>query len=89
MEVDAEMQTPGLLVVSTLWDEGWRATVSGRPAPVLRTNHALQGVPLDAGFARVVLEYEPPGYRRGVRLMLVGALGLATLAAFRRRGVAA
>ena len=86
LDVDVEMETPGLLMVSTLWDEGWHAWTNGQPRPVLRANHALQGVPMDAGRARVVLAYDPPVFWRGVRLMLLGAAAwcAAALAAVRR-----
>jgi uncharacterized membrane protein YfhO len=49
----------GLLVVSQTYDPGWQATVDGRPAPIYRVDHLLQGIPLEAGSRRVELTYRP------------------------------
>lgn len=97
VDVDVDMETPGLLVRSTLWDEGWRATVDGHTRPVLRVNHAIQGVQVQRGRAHVAFTYEPASFGRGVGLMIAGfaSLGLFALwraglfALWRARAVAA
>ena len=57
--VQAQMDTPGLLVLTDFWEKGWRAYVGGRAAPILRTDYALRGVRLPAGPAVVEFRYEP------------------------------
>jgi uncharacterized membrane protein YfhO len=71
ISIRAEMETPGLLVLSDLLYDGWRVTVNGRPAEIMRTNFALRGVELGPGQSVVVFEYAPAGFRRGVIGMLV------------------
>jgi hypothetical protein len=55
--IAAQMETPGLLVLADLWDPGWRAWLDGKPAPILRTDHALRGVVLPAGSSTVEFRY--------------------------------
>lgn len=76
LTIRADMQTPGLLVLSDQWDQGWQAYRNGQPVPILRTNHAIRGVELPAGQSEVVFQYEPPSVYLGLRLMMVamGAL---------------
>jgi hypothetical protein len=52
---------------------GWRATVDGDPAPVLRGQYALLSVVLPPGAREVELFFESPAYERG-RLISLGAL---------------
>jgi hypothetical protein len=67
-------EAPGLLVVADTWMPGWSATVDGRPAPVLRGNHAQRVIPLPRpGQHEIVLTYEPPG------LILGASLGAGSL----------
>jgi hypothetical protein len=80
---EASMETPGLVVLADLWNTGWRATVNGKRAPILRTNHALRGVAVPAGPSRIEFRYEP----LSVRLSLVLAAGSGIiLAAWAARG---
>ena len=59
-------RAPGLLVVADTWMPGWMATVDGRPAPVLRGNHAQRVIPLpEPGVHTIVMEYRPPGFAIG------------------------
>jgi hypothetical protein len=76
--VAADMETPGLLVLADLWDEGWSAEVNGSSARILRANHALRGVVLPAGASTVVFRYEPRSLLLGTRL-LAAALGVCVL----------
>jgi hypothetical protein len=55
----------GLLVRSEAWAPGWRATVDGHAAGVLRVDCALQGIWLGAGDHTVRFDYLPQGYRAG------------------------
>jgi len=71
--IAAQMDTPGLLVLADLWDPGWRAWINGKPAPILRTNHALRGVVLPAGFSTVEFRYASATVARAF-LLAAGAL---------------
>jgi uncharacterized membrane protein YfhO len=71
------METPGLLVISDLWYEGWNAYLNGELVPIVRTNHAIRGVVVPAGRSTVVLRYEPASLALGIRLMAVALVALA------------
>ncbi len=79
LALDVSAGEDGLLVVSEIWDAGWRATVDGQPAPLIRADGVLMGVPVSAGQHTVTLRYQPADFRRGVWLSAAGlliALGL-------------
>lgn len=79
---------PSALVVSTLWLEGWSATVNGREVPVARANGLVLAVPLEAGRNDVELSFTPPGLKAGAAITFVSLLGLFSVAlvpAARRR----
>jgi hypothetical protein len=67
---DVRALGPGLLVLATTFDRGWRARVNGSPAPVLRVGAAQIGIPLRDGPQRIALRYGPPGLREGTLLAL-------------------
>jgi hypothetical protein len=69
----------GLLVASQPHARGWTASVDGQPAGVLRTDHALQGVPVPAGDHTVVLTYAPTSLSVGLWVTAAAPLVLASL----------
>lgn len=79
VEVGIDADRPALLVVSQAWSPGWKATVDGRSAPVVRANGLVQGVPVGPGKHRVVLRYSAPGLVQGAWLTLATA-GLLVMA---------
>jgi len=68
LHVEADLPGPGYLVVSACYFPGWHARVDGKPAPLLRANHALMAVPVPLGKHRVELWYWPPGLTAGLTL---------------------
>jgi uncharacterized membrane protein YfhO len=79
------------LLVSETWYKDWHATVDGRPAPVLRGDHALITVALPPGAREVTLDFDSPEYARGKLISLVAFLAIAALGCWsfvRRRGLA-
>lgn len=79
--IDADMQTPGVVVLADLYYTGWRAWIDDREVPILRTNHALRGIELPAGMSRIVLRYQPETFRRGLWLMGISLMLLGGWAA--------
>ncbi|MCE5239430.1 YfhO family protein [bacterium] len=65
---------PAVLVVSQAWYPGWRASVDGKPAPLLRANYAFCAVPVPAGQHHVRLVFAPPLWRLGLLLALAGLI---------------
>jgi len=65
---------PGVLVMRNSYTPSWRATVDGRPAPVLRANGRHQAVALPGGQHEVRVFYDPPFLRSGRAITLMAAL---------------
>ena len=70
-------RTPAFLMLAEADYPGWRATVDGVAAPLLRADHALRGLALAAGDHRVELEYRPRSFSFGMALSAMTVLGLA------------
>lgn len=77
--VEATVERPGVLVMPDAYDAGWRATVDGQPADLLRANGLFRGVALGPGRHRVELRYRPATVLWGG--VVSGAFALAGLAA--------
>jgi hypothetical protein len=89
VRLEAELSRPGYVVLVDSWDPGWRATVDGRPAPVLRANVAFRAVPVPAGRHAIEQRYRPRSVSLGLLLSL-GSLAVAlTLGRRRRRSAGA
>jgi uncharacterized membrane protein YfhO len=76
--VDVEATGDALLVIGELFLPGWRATVDGTPAPLIRADAIFRGVRVPGGRHQVELRYFTPGLRPGLYLS-AGALGLLGL----------
>lgn len=70
---------PGLLVTRDSYTPSWRATLDGRPVPVVRVNGRHRGVAVPEGDHSVTLEYAPPNLRLGVLGTLLGLAASAAL----------
>ncbi len=68
----------GLLVVSEVYSDGWKATVDGEEVQVLQADHALLGIPIGPGQHTVELRYAPDSLRLG--LWISGVSGVGSLA---------
>jgi hypothetical protein len=87
VEIEATLNRPGLLVLSDLYETGWRAEVvasdaaslqPGQTLPVLRTNRIMRGIFLPAGTHRIQYVYCPGSFYLGAMVSIIGwvALGL-------------
>ncbi|HWC70111.1 MAG TPA: hypothetical protein VG993_03010 [Actinomycetota bacterium] len=81
--IDVRATAPSIVVVRTVFDDGWQATVDGQPAEVIPTDGFLQGVAVPSGDHQLRLTYRDPAVSAGVRAGIVGwgALALAALVA--------
>jgi hypothetical protein len=73
--------TDGLLVLSEVYYPGWRATVNGQTAPILRVDYALRGVPVPAGQHRVEFFFRPATFAWGAAISGL-TLGVVAIAGF-------
>ena len=62
-QLDVDMQTDGLVLLSDLWDAGWHAELDGAPCPTYRVDVALRGFQVPAGQHQIVCRYEPQSVR--------------------------
>jgi hypothetical protein len=68
---ESESDGPGWLVVRSTHARGWRATVDGQPAALLRADGRHRAVAIPSGRHTVTLKYEPPWLWPGVALTLL------------------
>ena len=74
--VETDAARPGILVLTDTFYPGWRVTVDGAPAALLRANYLFRGVYVPAGAHRVEFTYHPAPFQRG---LLVSSLTLAVV----------
>jgi hypothetical protein len=86
VQVAVRSDGDGLLVLGDPWYPQWRVEVDGRPAELLRVDHALRGVRVPTGSHRVVFTYQDRALQAGLGLSVLTILGLAGLWLWRRRG---
>ncbi|MCX7002584.1 MAG: YfhO family protein [bacterium] len=79
MTADSTADGPGYVVFSEWYFKGWRATVDGTAAPILRADVVLRAVPVAAGTHTITLAYHPREFYVGAALS--GAGGVIALAA--------
>jgi hypothetical protein len=81
-ELEAGGAIGGLVVSSVTFCRGWRLTLDGRPAALLRVNAGFLGFVVPAGWHRAALEYRPAGWVWGLRLfwLTLGAALAVSLA---------
>jgi hypothetical protein len=86
LSLEAEMSGPGYIVLVDTFDPGWRATVDGRPRPVLRANVAFRAVEVPAGRHVVSFVYRPRSLQIGAAVSGLTALLIAAGVVAGRRG---
>ena len=74
--VQANLSTPGLLVLSELWYPGWRAYDNGQEVKILRANYLLRSVYLERGRHTVEFIYAPLSFKVGRWVSAGAVLGL-------------
>jgi len=56
----------GFMVVSEVYEEGWKASVDGEEVEVFQTNGAFRGLVIPAGDHEIVMEYKPTSLQVGM-----------------------
>ena len=85
VELAAELDGDGLLVLCDTWFPGWVVTVDDEPAELLCVDEVLRGVQLTAGRHRVEFLYRPLSFRVGLALSGAAFLALGVVASLLRR----
>lgn len=79
MRLIVRSRRPATLVLLDRWYPGWRVTVDGQPAELLRANGVFRAVSIPAGQSDVEFRYAPVSLAIGglsSALGLAGCLGL-------------
>ncbi len=79
ISAEVEAAEPSLVVLSQSYYHLWRASVNGRPTPLLRANLAFQAVQVPAGRHLLAITYSDPSFRIGA---VVSALAVAACLLF-------
>jgi hypothetical protein len=80
-EIATDADAPGQLVISEGYDPGWRCEIDEKPAAVYQTDDQIMSVSVPAGKHAVLLKYDPPEFRRGAWVTVVGIVLLLACAA--------
>jgi hypothetical protein len=87
-ELEATLESPGLVVLADVDYPGWELTIDSTPARIHRVNFLMRGAVVQAGKHRLVYTYAPRSFRIGRVVSLLGLGAMALLAvAFTLRSV--
>ena len=71
VRIAAQLERPGLLMLTDSNYPGWKAYVDGVPAPILEADYLFRGVLLPAGSHEVEFRYRPASYFYGGLISLL------------------
>ena len=74
--LEADLDSPGLVILADIYYPGWELAIDGKPAPIYRVNGSMRGAAVSSGPHRLVYTYSPRSFQIG---RLVSIAGLATL----------
>ncbi len=80
VEIEANLERPGLVVLADIFYPGWSLTIDGTPAPIYQVNRLMRGAAVRAGNHHLVYTYSPRSFRVG-RVVSLSCLGLLALLA--------
>jgi hypothetical protein len=66
LEIHARAPDTGYLILADMWYPGWRATVDGKPAPVLHADYLFRAVPVPAGEHAILFTFRPVSFYWGL-----------------------
>ena len=85
VHLEADVRAPALLVLADSFYPGWRATVDGAAAPILRADLMFRAVALSPGRHTIVFSYEPSSWRWGAAISLATCTVLGAVLAITMR----
>lgn len=77
VDLQCTLDQDGYVLLADTWDPGWRATVDGRPAEILRANLGFRAVAAPAGRHRIEMVYRPRPLAAGLAISAAGWLAAA------------
>jgi hypothetical protein len=90
LEIQADMDRPGILLITNSYSKGWRVRPiqAGQASyEVMPADYALMGIPLEQGNHHFILEYAPEAFTIGTWITLISLIAFAVAlgAAYRTR----
>jgi hypothetical protein len=79
MSIATQTAAPGLLVVSEIYESGWRAYVDGAEVAIFPTDHALRGIPIPSGEHTVEMRYDPLSLRLGLWISGIASVAIVVI----------
>jgi uncharacterized membrane protein YfhO len=86
LKFESESSANSLAVFSEIYYPGWKATIDGQEASIIRANYILRAIEIPAGKHTVEMRFEPKPYVVGnkvtmasswiVLLLLLGSIGI-------------
>jgi uncharacterized membrane protein YfhO len=67
------------VVLADVYYPGWKLTIDGKPAPILRINRLMRGALVSAGRHTLVYTYEPISFTAGLAGSALGVIALLGL----------
>jgi hypothetical protein len=89
VELRANLDRPGLVILADTYYPGWRLTVDGKGAPIYRANRMMRAAAVPAGVHTLVYTYEPGSFRLGAAISAAGLVVLLVLGGLSSRKVCA
>jgi len=77
--LDVSLPADGLLVLSEVYYPGWRATVDGAEAQILRAQETLRGLPLRAGDHHIEMVFQSLSFTLGAGISAAAWLCMVAL----------
>jgi len=74
--IDVNAPGSSIVLVRNVWDRNWRATVDGKPVPVMPADYVDQGVPVPEGRHTILLAYDDPTIGYGMLGSAIAVTGL-------------
>jgi uncharacterized membrane protein YfhO len=85
VEIDATLQSRGLLILSDNYYPGWKVFVDGKEAQIYPTNLTMRGVILDAGKHHVQFVYAPFLLSAGIMVQVATILLIIVMLVLNKR----
>jgi hypothetical protein len=84
VELRANMQSPGIVVLTDTHYPGWKAYLDGKRVDIHLTDYVFRGVVVPAGEHTIVYKYDPASFKLGAAAAILTVLGFAGWFAYTR-----
>ncbi len=79
--LEAELAAPAYVVLADAFDPGWRGTLDGTSAPILRANLVFRALKVPAGRHRIEMVYRPRALLAGLAVSAMAVVVVLALLA--------